>query len=154
MGNLQFGAGGVYSWEIQNASGQEGTGWDLLTIDGTLNLTATSANRFEIELAILNLSGQQGTPMGFDPFELYDWTILTALDGIAGFSADKFSLDLGSFAGPHSNNFSIGKLTHGDGSESLVLHYNPVAVPEPGRAMLFALAAATVLLRRRRSPSF
>ncbi|WP_206026098.1 autotransporter-associated beta strand repeat-containing protein [Roseimicrobium sp. ORNL1] len=154
IGDLLFGGGGVFSWEMQNASGDEGTGWDLLTIEGKLNITATSANRFEVELVTLNLSGVQGIPTGFDPYELYDWTILTALDGIVGFSADKFSLDLASFVGPHSSNFSIGKLAHGDGSESLVLHYNPVAVPEPGRSMLLFFAAATALLRRRRRPSF
>jgi hypothetical protein len=150
VSDVLFGGGGNFKWELQDTGGNAGTGWDTLVIDGVLNLTATSANRFELDLATLNGAGQQGNAAGFLFTELYDWTLLTAVDGIVGFSADKILLDLQAFAGPHSGNFTLQKLSHGDGSESLVLHYSPVAVPEPSRALLLLAAGLFTLLRRRR----
>ncbi|WP_050027541.1 autotransporter-associated beta strand repeat-containing protein [Verrucomicrobium sp. BvORR034] len=146
---ITFGGGGGYLWELQDVDAGIGTGWDHTAVQGSLTITATSSDRFVISLQSLASNGNSGLVQDFDGVNgLYDWVLLTASSGITGFSADKFSIDLGSFANATSGQFSLSQLLNGDGSTSLVLHY--IAVPEPGRILLLTAATAVLLFRRRR----
>ncbi len=148
--DVVFGGGGVYRWELQDVDSGAGTGWDMLMIDGTLTINSTSASRFILHVTSLNSLGLPGQMADFSTLGLYDWTLLTAVDGIIGFSADKFQLDLLPFDNPNSGGFTLEQVSHGDGSDSLVLHYSPVPVPEPGRVTLLLASLMGTALRRRR----
>lgn len=148
--NVVFGQSGRYLWELQDVDSGSGTGWDMLLIDGSLTVDATSENRFVLQVASLNALGQDGNVADFSGASLYDWTILTATGGILGFSNDKFEFNLTELGNTNSGNFSLQRVVNGNGSESLVLHYDPVAVPEPSRAMLLLTALCIAATRRRR----
>lgn len=63
--------------------GVAGTDWSLLQVRGPLEITATSAQPFEILLRTLR-------DVLIDPAVDHAWTIMEADGGINGFSADKF----------------------------------------------------------------
>lgn len=146
--NTTWLSGGVYLWEINDATGAAGTNWDLFNVNGTLSLADISAdNRFTIALRSLGLDDNPGEAANFDPTRTYTWTIVMASGGITDFDAAGFSIDSSGFANaPGSNRFSLSS----DGAR-LTLTYS--AVPEPAHiglgigTLLLALAA----MRRRRA---
>jgi len=91
-GSATFGAGGNYDWQLFDATGAAGTGWDLLSVGGVLDIAATSANPFGINLWTLSGTGPDvnGAAANFDSAQNYSWTIASSTTGITGFSADKF----------------------------------------------------------------
>ncbi len=87
--------GGTYDWEIDRADGTAGSspGWDLLVVNGVLDITADSANPFTVEVISLLSDGSPGEAANFDPDTAYSWTIATASGGITEFAANKFLVD-------------------------------------------------------------
>jgi hypothetical protein len=82
-GNVTLDDGGAYAWELSDAAGSAGTGWDLLAINGNLDIQSTSSNPFIISAI--------GTAGGGTTDADYLWTIATVTSGsIQNFSADKF----------------------------------------------------------------
>ena len=83
-----------YLWQLTNATGTAGstTGWDLLSVTGTLAIAATSADPFQIDLWTLTTGSPvtSGSAANFDRQHSYTWKIATATGGISGFAADKF----------------------------------------------------------------
>jgi autotransporter-associated beta strand protein len=66
-------SGAKYAWQITSPTGTAGTQWDLLTVDGNLNLAnLTTASRFNLALD----SG--GSLVGFNPSQTYSWTFAMA----------------------------------------------------------------------------
>jgi prepilin-type N-terminal cleavage/methylation domain-containing protein len=98
-GGVTLQAGGNYNWEITDASGGAGLilGWDLLSIGGSLDISATSSSPFAINL--WSLSGVapdvSGEAANFSANSNYSWTIASAGGGITGFAADKFVVNAG-----------------------------------------------------------
>ncbi len=137
--------GGAYLWSIADADAGAGIGWSSIEIDGTLNITATGSDRFQLQLNALNIGGTPGLPTDFDVFADDQWLILTA-DTITGFSSSAFELDLGFFAlVPDIGIFSLE-----ESGGSLYLNYY-AAVPEPGTwALMLGGGAIAYALRRRR----
>jgi fibronectin-binding autotransporter adhesin len=85
--------GGVYVWEISDATGAAGTGWDLLKLlnpDGKLDLMSLTGG-FTIDVNGLTSGGVPGMPANFESGKEYDWTIASADGGIDGFEAGKFT---------------------------------------------------------------
>lgn len=98
--NAVWQAGGNYAWEIHDATGSAGTGWDSLAITGTLDLTAlSSGNRFNINLAsLLELPNTPGNAIHFNSAQTYTWTIATASGGINGYTGtDQFTVNAAGF---------------------------------------------------------
>ena len=91
-GNLTLAAGGDYNWQMLSATGTAGAtnAWDLVTVSGTLDITATSADPFAINLWSLSSISPDtgGSAANFDPAQNYSWTIARAIGGITGFAAD------------------------------------------------------------------
>lgn len=143
--NTLWEGGGVYLWEISRATGDPGSQWDLLSVNGVLTLGSTSDNPFTIAIASLDLDGDAGAASNFDPAQTYTWIIASASNGIAGFDAARFSIDATGFANaPHSSRFTLGS----DGT-NLTLTYS--AVPEPGAwGVLGALGLLVIAVQRRR----
>jgi fibronectin-binding autotransporter adhesin len=93
---LTFGTSGNYNWQMLSATGTAGStsAWDLVTVGGTLAISATPADPFRINL--WTLSGinpdVSGSAANFNATQGYTWKIASATGGISGFAADKFSI--------------------------------------------------------------
>ncbi|MBU3665816.1 MAG: hypothetical protein FGM15_08080 [Chthoniobacterales bacterium] len=142
--------GGNYNWQIYDAEGTAGNvnGWDLLDIDGELDLTQLSdTNKFNINLWSLSgiLSDTNGPAINFDKTQGYTWTIATATGGINGFDANKFNVNLASINGTagFANVIGTGSIIISTNGSNLNLVYTPglEPIPEPG-----TWAAAALLL--------
>ncbi|MGI9177527.1 MAG: beta strand repeat-containing protein, partial [Pirellulales bacterium] len=94
--SLSLPGGGRYNWQVANATGTAGaaSGWDLLTVAGTLDVAATSADPFSIDLWTLSSTSPvtSGLAANFSAASDYTWTIATAAGGISNFSADAFTV--------------------------------------------------------------
>jgi autotransporter-associated beta strand protein len=96
-GNLTFAGAGNYNWQIVNATGTAGSGWDLITSSDTLNITATTGSKFNINLwslSSISPSDVNGNATNFNNASNYSWKIVGA-GNITGFSADKFAINTG-----------------------------------------------------------
>lgn len=148
-GSETWAGGGSYTWEINRATATAGSdpGWDLLNISGGLNVSATSENKFQINITSLTLANTAGTVHNFSSASTYAWTIVTTGTGIVGFDALKFNLDKTQFQnGLGGGGFSLS-LANGD--KDMVLNFT--AVPEPGHyAIVVGLGLVTFAISRRR----
>jgi autotransporter-associated beta strand protein len=151
---LVLASGGTLNFQVQDATGAGGTGYDLLAVSGMLSgpntsidVTATSGSQFTINLQSIDGGNNPGNAINFNPGTSYSWTFATAANGISGFASNKFSLDSSAFSNTLGGTFSITQ-----SGNSLLLNFTPAAVPEPSTwALLVAgLGAVTVISRRRR----
>ncbi len=154
-GTLSFSAGlvlaggGTLTFQVQDANGSAGNGYDLLAVSGSLlNITATSGSRFTIDLTSLNGSGNAGAVSNFNSSSAYNWTFVTSSSGISGFNANDFTIDVSSF----SNSLNGGTFAVTDSGSLLALQFTPGAVPEPSTWVMLAMGVVTLplALRRRR----
>jgi autotransporter-associated beta strand protein len=149
--------GGNYNWQIADALGLAGTGYDSisLTSGSALTLNNTSVSKFNINL--WSLSGispdVNGDANFFNNSSNYSWTLIATDQVIGGFAADKFAINITAtngaegFANTLNGSFSVALA---DGGTDLNLVYT--AVPEPSTWALLAgsLTVVTILRRRRR----
>lgn len=136
-------SGAVLEFDISNLCGTAGVGWDLITINGLLNLATQSSSLITIDLNTLTLSGTAGLLSGFDASQSYSWLFLSA-SSIAGFSSDTFTFDTSSFA----NSLNGGTFSVTQSNGGLLINFTPV--PEPGTYVLFGLGLGILGLRELR----
>jgi len=144
---LTLASGGTWLWNLQSPGGTAGSGWDLLSIAGNLNLTATDENPFKLKLISVAVDGDFGFGSqtdGFNPATTYQWTIATASGAITGFSDDVFVFDTSLFA----NSLAGGNFSISQSGNNLMLNFTPV--PEPSTYALMGLGLTAVFLRLRR----
>lgn len=136
-GATTFAGGGNYLWEINDATGLAGIGYDLLSITGGLTINATPSNRFTLTLKSLGADNSAGAVANFNAQQNYHYTLATASGGITGFSSDLFTIDASGF----SNALQGGSWSVAASGNELALNFTAVAapVPEP-RADLMLLA--------------
>ena len=145
--------GANYNWQIFDAAGSAGSGYDLLNIDGSLDLSNLTAGGFGINM--WSLSGinpdVSGNATNFNAANNYSWILAQAAAGITGFEATDFSIFTSAANGTagFSNTFD-GALSIAVAGNNLVLNYQ--AVPEPSSAALtlLGLVSTLALARRRR----
>ncbi|MDP8262421.1 MAG: PEP-CTERM sorting domain-containing protein [Candidatus Ancaeobacter aquaticus] len=147
-GTLNAGAttwesGGTYLWEINNATGLQGAplglGWDWLNITGGLGITATSGNKFNLNLSTMGVDAAN-----FDNSDPYSWIIATASGEITDFSADKFTIDDSLFTN------ALGGGSFGIEQDGSNINLTFAAVPEPSTYALFGLGLFGLIYFRRR----
>jgi fibronectin-binding autotransporter adhesin len=135
-----YGPGGNYLWQVTALTGTPGVDWDLNTITGTLNLTATSLNKFTIKITTLN------TIAGWDPNVIHSWTIATAQTAIAGFDVNTYAFDTSAFGETMASGSYFFMSQVGN---DLILNY--AAVPEPSTCALVLGGMAVLVWARRRA---
>lgn len=136
------GGGGI--WKISDATGTAGAapGWDLVQIDGTLNVSATSSQQFTIQVVSDPGPDLSGPPAHFSPDESYTWPILTASDSVQGFAESKLDLETGAFQGDLGGGRFNVALTDDAKTVNLVFTPNHAPVTKPA---VFNRAWDTVL---------
>ncbi len=134
-----LGQGGTYTFDVMNASGAAGTGYDTINVTGTLTVGATPSSPFTINIESINPG--TGTPGAatFNMAQSYQWT-LAAAGSVANFSASDFTFNLASF----TNGLGGGSFSVTTGSNDIFLNFTPV--PEPSTWALIAAGMALTAL--------
>ena len=152
-GNQTWAGGGTYLWEVNTVDNSvveqpltlqgKDPGFDFVSIAGALHITATSGQKFVIDITGLDpATHQEGGVAGWNGNGEYSWVIATAAGGITGFDSDAFDLLTGKFT---SNNSLAGKFTVRQDGNNVVLY-----APEPATLALLGLGGLGLLLGRKR----
>jgi hypothetical protein len=141
-----LGPGGAFAFDVADASGTAGTGYDTIAVAGALNVTATSPMPFTIDLRSIDPGTGAPGLATFNPNSSYQWTLLSAAS-VTGFNPSDFALNTALFAnGPGTSGFSLSS-----SGTDIFLNFTPV--PEPSTWSMIGAGAAAVglaALRRRR----
>lgn len=149
-GSQTWNGGAAYLWEINDVDapgGQGGDpGWDWLNINGTLDIAATGANPFFIDVTSLALDGSPGPVHDFSLHREGAWVIATASGGVTNFAVEKFNVLTNHFQNSLMGSFAVSLSSD---QKSIMLSYT---APEPGGAALLGLGLLALIgavLRRR-----
>lgn len=154
-GDTTFAGGSTYLWEINDANGAAGVGYDFLQVNGVLSFTGGDSP-IVISIRSLMADNGAGDVYNFQGWQSqgYSFTLASATGGITGYADNLFLLDTSGF----SNALHGGKWTLGMSGNQLSLNFAPVPMPVPAPvpepesyAMLLAgLALMGGVARRRR----
>ncbi|NQU20487.1 MAG: FG-GAP repeat protein [Candidatus Nealsonbacteria bacterium] len=141
-GDTTFGPGALIELQISDFAGTPGdasVGWDLLSVSGTLTLTATADNPVQFDLLSLTAAQTPGPAENFDAMQSYSLTFVATTGGISGFDADAFVLDAGSL----QNDLGGGTFWISQSGNDLQVNFTPI--PEPSTLAMAAMAAMGLL---------
>jgi autotransporter-associated beta strand protein len=118
--------GGNYNWQLYDATGAAGTGYDTITSTGSLDLSGLISGGFNINLWTINsLSSTNGSAINFVDTGTYNW-VLGTFGTITGFDANKININTGATngTGGFANTFTGGTFRIStNGSGQLLLNY-------------------------------
>ncbi len=121
-GSQSWESGGACEIEILDPSSGPGIGWDLISIEGVLGLSATPENPFLLNIRSLTASGEGGPLAGFSPTREYSWKIVETTDGVNGFRGDAFTIRSDTFIDGLRGVFAV---TLEEGGNAIYLTYTP-----------------------------
>ncbi|MEY4245511.1 MAG: hypothetical protein RLZZ245_3096 [Verrucomicrobiota bacterium] len=143
--------GGNYNWQVLDAAGVAGGGYDTIAITGTLDLSSLTAGGFGINLWSLASTGPDvnGNALNFVATNNYSWTLASASTEITGFDAANFFINVGANNGTagFGNALDDGAFSVTQSGNNLMLNFT--AVPEPSASLLGGLGLLALLRRRR-----
>ncbi|MFY9925900.1 MAG: autotransporter-associated beta strand repeat-containing protein [Opitutaceae bacterium] len=148
---LVFAPEGVMQFSIMNATGTPGTDYSEISAAGALDITATAANPFEIQLVGVDSTGLvTGTASSFNPSQSYSWTLLSAgsITMTGGFNSLAFTFDTSNFSNSLAGGFF--SVTDPGSGPNLMLNFTPVPEPSTWALMATGLGALVAAVRRRR----
>ncbi|MDY0166682.1 MAG: autotransporter-associated beta strand repeat-containing protein [Thermoguttaceae bacterium] len=153
IGGAIWNPGGMFQFEINDAAGIvgggfDGLGWDLVTIDdgagtGKLDLTSLSAaDPFEIHVVSLD-GATPGAIANFNPTVAYDWVFVTYDELVDDyFHPNLFAINIDGFQNAMgTGHFAVTQMAGG-----LAVSF----IPEPGTFALALTALVLLVCRRRR----
>ena len=109
MGATTLAGGGGLNFQIYDAAGSAGSGWDLLSTTG--DVTVPGSGSFTIRLASASSAGgAAGTAINFNDNTANSWAMMTTAGSLFGFDANRFTVDASGFA----NNLAGGTFTVSD----------------------------------------
>lgn len=145
-----FGAGSTYVWQMSDANGAAGIGYDAFTTTGRLTLNATAADKLTIDLESIGSNGLIGSLASFDAKVDHSYVLMTGTGGITGYNKDAFFIDASDF----TYSGALGSWNVAQDGNQLLLNFAaaPItAVPEPETyAMMLAGLGMMGLVARRR----
>ncbi len=123
-GAATYAPGGAYQWQINHANDTQGgpSGSDWHNINGPLTITATSSERFVIDITGLTAANVPGVVPTFNNAANNSWIIATASGGIVGFDRSKFLLQTTNFA--NNNDLFVGGFILTVSGNNLVLNFS------------------------------
>jgi len=158
MGSLVLNDGGNYNWQILDATGVVGVGFDTINLTGSLDLTGlTGATDYNINLWSLSSIGPDvdGNAANFNNANNQTWTLVTTGNVITGFDASEFTVNFLANAGAGGFSNALlpgGAFTVALSGDSTDLVLNFTAVPEPSTMALVTISlTAAMIFRRRRA---
>jgi hypothetical protein len=83
-GNYTFDIGGNYTWEVSDATGAAGIGWDQIIANGDVDINSTSGSPFTINVTPF------GEVQNWSDYQSGNWTILSYTGALTGFDSSKF----------------------------------------------------------------
>jgi len=104
-GSQTWNGGAAYRFELSSAINSSGR--DLLSINGTVSVQATSGNLFTIKLVSMATPNTAGLVPDFNGNASYTWVIAAASAGILNFNASAFAIDTSGFSNAYSGAFSV-----------------------------------------------
>src|ERR1035437_2163142 len=124
-GTQTWNGGGKYVWEILDATNAPVN--DLLNISGSLNINATSGDKFTVVVASLDPNSYLPGPVGnFNNTLEYQWVIASATNTISTFIAAKFAVDATDFA--IQNDMGGGSFRILASGTNLLMEFDPAPV--------------------------
>ena len=148
-GAQTWSGGGTYVWEINNATGSQGTNWDFINGVGALDISGlTTGSTFHINLIGLTAGNVSGAVSNWNGSVDGQWKIGTFSSINGTFASNLFNVDTSGFT---NNNAAPGTFSVTNVGSVLFLTY--VAVPEPATWALLAFSLTTVMVMRRRRSS-
>jgi fibronectin-binding autotransporter adhesin len=126
-GDLTLNGGGNYNWRLYDATGSAGTGYDSLGVTGTLNVAATSGNKFNIDLWTVNSSGASASAIDFKDAQAQQWVLATTNNTITNFNAADFTINTGATngTGGFANGLGGGTFSVVVSGDNLDLDFTP-----------------------------
>jgi fibronectin-binding autotransporter adhesin len=93
VGGLTLNGNGTYTWEMADATGAAGTGWDQINATGLLTIGSNATSTFKIAIT------SSGAPTNWDYTTTNQTWDIIDYGSISGFNASHFSLNSTAFGG-------------------------------------------------------
>ena len=143
-GDIDWRGVGTYNWQMYDAGGAAGTGYDVVNVNGALDLTSTTS----ITVNVMSLSSTapetSGPAINFNNAVSHSWTLVHTTDGVIRFNASKFNVVTNGFYNSLGTSRFVVQVMGGDLVLSLVAPLTVITEPATGVSASNAVLNANV----------